>query len=85
MLLTRSKPPAMSPGPTFMPIGGAELLDDTQTSKTNARARAKEKGTPRDKRKAPGRLVEGATVHGWRQALNALAITYPDRLTSHIN
>ncbi len=45
-----------------------------------ARARTKEKGTPADKRKAPGRLVEGSVVQGWKQALNALAIAYPGRL-----
>jgi hypothetical protein len=49
-----------------------------------ARARAKEKGAPRNKRKAPGRLVEGATIQDWRQALNALAITYPGRLPEHL-
>src|SRR6266550_726736 len=41
-----------------------------------ARARAKEKGAPREQRKAPGRLVEGAVVHGWKQALGALALAY---------
>jgi putative transposase len=50
-----------------------------------ARARAKEKGAPRDKRKAPGRLVEGAAVQGWKQALGALAVAYPDRLAGHLN
>jgi len=50
-----------------------------------ARARAKEKGAPRDQRKAPGKLVEGAVVQGWKQALNALALAYPDRLAGHIN
>ena len=45
-----------------------------------ARARAKEKGAARGTRKAPPRLVEGAAVHGWKAALNALAITHPDRL-----
>jgi putative transposase len=49
-----------------------------------ARARAKEQGAPRNKRKAPGRLVEGAIIQGWRQALNALAITYPGRLPEHL-
>ena len=44
-----------------------------------ARARAQEKGVPREQRKAPGRLVEGAVVHGWKQALGALALAYPDR------
>jgi putative transposase len=50
-----------------------------------ARQRAKEAGTPRDKRKAPGRLVEGATVNGWKHALGALAIAHPDRLAPYIN
>jgi putative transposase len=50
-----------------------------------ARARAAERGTAKDKRKAPGRLVEGATVHGWKAALGALVIAYPDRLAKHIN
>jgi putative transposase len=50
-----------------------------------ARARAKEKGTPANQRKAPGRLVEGALVNGWKQALSELALTFPDRFTGHIN
>ena len=45
-----------------------------------ARARAKERGTPASKRKAKPRLVEGAVVQCWKQALNALAIAYPGRL-----
>jgi putative transposase len=49
-----------------------------------ARARAKERGLPRDQRKAPGRLVEGAVVQGWNRALNALAIAYPGRLPEPI-
>jgi putative transposase len=49
-----------------------------------ARARAKEKGLPRNSRKAPGRLVEGGTVHGWKAALGTLALTYPDRLEPHL-
>src|SRR6266511_2902616 len=50
-----------------------------------ARARANEKGAPRDQRKAAGRLVDGATVQGWKQALGALALHYPDRLNGYIN
>jgi putative transposase len=50
-----------------------------------ARQRAKEKGVPRDQRKAPSRLVEGATVQGWKAALGALALAYPDRLAPYIN
>jgi len=49
-----------------------------------ARARAKEQGTPRGQRKAAGRLVEGATVHGWKAALGALALAYPDRLAGYL-
>ena len=49
-----------------------------------ARQRAKEKGAPRDRRKAPGRLVEGAGVHGWKAALGALALAYPDRLAPYL-
>src|SRR5688500_4283197 len=47
-----------------------------------ARQRAKEKGRPTNERKAPGRLVEGALVQGWKAALGALALAYPDRLRS---
>lgn len=50
-----------------------------------ARQRAKEAGTPRGKRRAPGRLVEGAVTQRWKAALNALAIAHPDRLNGHIN
>lgn len=50
-----------------------------------ARQRADEKGTPRNQRKASPRLVEGATVHGWKQALGALALHYPERLAPYIN
>jgi putative transposase len=49
-----------------------------------ARQRVKERGTPRNQRKAPGRLVEGATVQGWKAALGALTLAYPDRLNPYI-
>jgi putative transposase len=45
-----------------------------------ARERAAETGKPKNKRTAPGRLVEGAVTQGWNQALNALVLAYPDRL-----
>ena len=54
------------------------------TSKTNAPTSAKEKGLPPTQRTAPGRLVEGATVQGWKAALGALALAYPDRLAGHL-
>jgi putative transposase len=50
-----------------------------------ARDREREKGTPRDQRKAAARLVEGATVQGWKQALGALALHFPDRLAPYIH
>jgi putative transposase len=49
-----------------------------------ARQRAKEAGKPAGQRKAPGRLVEGAVVQGWKQALGALTLAYPDRLEGRI-
>nr|WP_244298520.1 IS256 family transposase [Micromonospora cremea] len=49
-----------------------------------ARDRAKEKGLPAGQRRAQARLVEGATVPGWRQALGALALAYPDRLGPYL-
>ena len=51
-----------------------------------ARARAKEAGRPKgESRNAPGHLVEGATTQGWKAALGALLIAFPDRLNNHIN
>ena len=51
-----------------------------------ARERAKEKGTPKGQpRKASGRLVEGAGTQGWTQALNALAIQFPERLAGYLH
>ena len=49
-----------------------------------ARERAKERGQ-KTGRKAPGHLVEGATVQGWKAALGALALAYPDRIEPYIN
>jgi putative transposase len=45
-----------------------------------ARARAKERGKPPTQRIAPGYLVEGQVVQGWKRALNALSIAYPGRI-----
>ena len=51
-----------------------------------ARARAKEAGKPKgEPRTAPGYLVEGATTQGWKAALGALLIAFPNRLDNHIN
>jgi putative transposase len=45
-----------------------------------ARQRAAEAGKPANSRQALPRLVEGAGVHGWKQALNALEIFFPGRI-----
>jgi len=45
-----------------------------------ARARDKDRGKPANKRTAPARLVEGATVPGWTAAINALDTAYPGRI-----
>jgi len=39
----------------------------------------------RDKRKAPARLVEGAVVQNWKQALGALSLHFPDRLAPYLS
>jgi putative transposase len=49
-----------------------------------ARERKKDRGKPANQRTAPGRLVEGATVQGWKAALGALALAYPDRLAPYL-
>lgn len=49
-----------------------------------ARERAKERGKPADKRKADGRLVEGAVTTNWKRALEQLTLTYPDRINPHL-
>lgn len=53
--------------------------------------RARERARLHDDRLAPrngkttNRLVEGATVNGWTQALGALVLSYPDRLDPYIH
>ena len=49
-----------------------------------ARDRAKERGLKADKRKAAGRLVEGQVTTNWKQALEQLALVYPDRINPHL-
>ena len=51
---------------------------------TRAREREKERSKPPTQRTAPGRLVEGSTVQGWKAALGALALAYPDRLAPYL-
>ena len=49
-----------------------------------ARERAKEHGVPAGQRKAPGRLVEGGVIQGWKAALAELALVYPDRINPYL-
>ena len=49
-----------------------------------ARDRAKERGLPSNKRKAEGRLVEGAVTTNWKRALEQLVLAYPDRVTPYL-
>ncbi len=50
-----------------------------------ARERAKQAGKPKNERTALGFLIEGNTTQGWKAALGALLIAFPDRLNQHIN
>ena len=43
-------------------------------------ARDTERGLPANQRRAPARLVEGATVPSWTAAINTLDTAYPGRI-----
>ena len=47
--------------------------------------REKERGKPANQRRAPGRLVEGQVVTNWKQALEQLALAYPERVEPHLD
>ncbi len=49
-----------------------------------ARARQAERGKAAHERTAPPRLIEGSVTQGWKQALAALEIMFPDRIYSTI-
>ncbi|GIU90353.1 MAG: hypothetical protein KatS3mg010_1452 [Acidimicrobiia bacterium] len=49
-----------------------------------ARERAHERGLPATQRRAPGRLVEGQVTTNWKQALEQLALIYPERINAHL-
>lgn len=50
-----------------------------------ARQRAKEAGLPKGTpRTAPGKLVEGSVIQGWKAALGELALVYPDRINTYL-
>jgi putative transposase len=48
-----------------------------------ARARERDRGKPASEGSAPGRLIEGQTSQGWRQALNAFATVFQGRIPEH--
>jgi putative transposase len=50
-----------------------------------ARERAKEAGLPKGTpRKAPGKLVEGSVIQGWKAALGELSLVYPERINAYL-
>ncbi len=49
-----------------------------------AREREKERGLPASKRKASGRLIEGNVTTNWKQALEQLALAYPERINPYL-
>ena len=49
-----------------------------------AREREKQRGRPPNERSAAGRLVEGQITTNWKQALDQLAIAYPDRINPYL-
>lgn len=50
-----------------------------------ARERATEAGLPKGTpRKAPGKLVEGSVIQGWRAALGELSLVYPERINAYL-
>jgi putative transposase len=49
-----------------------------------ARDREKERGLPASRRKASGRLIEGNVTTNWKQALEQLALAYPDRINPYL-
>src|SRR4051812_9097928 len=50
-----------------------------------ARERAKERGKPANQRTAPPHLVEGAITQGWKPAMAALLIAFPERIEPYLN
>src|SRR5688500_2554790 len=57
---------------------------DIEEKRASQRQKERERGTHKNDRSAPGRLVEGHVTQGWKQALNALAIAYPGRIPEQV-
>lgn len=49
-----------------------------------ARDREQERARTTGKRQAAGRLIEGNVTTNWKQALEQLALAYPDRINPHL-
>ena len=56
---------------------------DIEDKRSRERVRQRDRTATRDSRQS-NRLVEGAVVTGWKHALGALVLTYPDRLEPYI-
>jgi putative transposase len=55
-----------------------------EDKRARERAKARANGTTVKGKDAHRHLIEGAVTNGWKPALQALAIAYPDRLTTNI-
>ena len=55
-----------------------------EDKRARERTKARAKGTSLKGKDISRHLIEGATTTGWKPALQALAIAYPDRLTNNI-
>ena len=65
--------------------GQAAVAGDLQhRGQAGPRPRQGSRPRPRAKRKAAGRLVEGQITTNWKQALDQLALVYPDRINPHL-
>lgn len=59
-------------------------ITNIEDKRARERAKAKAKGTSIKGKDISRHLIEGATTTGWKPALQALSIAYPDRLTTNI-
>jgi putative transposase len=60
-------------------------IRDIEDKRARQRARERDRGIPRDKRTAEGRLVEGSIIQNWKRILSALTLAYPDRLERYLS
>ena len=62
-----------------------DTKSDTRQRQARPSPSQGEEASPKANARRPGRLIEGATTQGWKQALNALALAYPDRFANYIH